>query len=187
MTLKYELQLLVNSQSAKTFHAHSALSKLSHSLLQNNPKPTENEVEDIFDGNICRCTGYRPILDAMKSFAVDHTPKSDKPVVDIEASPSTPRSYIQALLIYHIIMYCTVLILSLTLQDLAPCVYSDPDIICMDLAKGLKRTTFDPKWYCPSTLSELVAIARGNQEKRIRLVAGDTGKGQQSLCLYQNI
>lgn len=43
----------------------------SYSLLKVNPKPTRQEIEDNFDGNICRCTGYRPILDAMKSFASD--------------------------------------------------------------------------------------------------------------------
>ncbi len=40
-------------------------------LLRNNPKPTQQEVEDAFDGHICRCTGFRPILEGMRSFAVD--------------------------------------------------------------------------------------------------------------------
>uniref|UniRef100_A0A1I8HFL2 FAD-binding PCMH-type domain-containing protein n=1 Tax=Macrostomum lignano TaxID=282301 RepID=A0A1I8HFL2_9PLAT len=52
-----------------------------YSQLQENAKPTMQQVEHFFDGNICRCTGYRSILDGMKSFACD---SNNGDCVDIE-------------------------------------------------------------------------------------------------------
>jgi len=37
--------------------------------LRNNPDPSKHDVEEAFDGNLCRCTGYRPILDAAQTFS----------------------------------------------------------------------------------------------------------------------
>ena len=34
-------------------------------LLKENPKPTEAEVRDYLEGNICRCTGYHNIVKAI--------------------------------------------------------------------------------------------------------------------------
>ena len=34
-------------------------------LLKDNPKPTETEVRDYLEGNICRCTGYHNIIKAI--------------------------------------------------------------------------------------------------------------------------
>lgn len=36
-------------------------------LLAKNPEPTELEVREALSGNLCRCTGYTPIIDAVLS------------------------------------------------------------------------------------------------------------------------
>jgi carbon-monoxide dehydrogenase small subunit len=35
-------------------------------FLQENPSPTEQEIREAISGNICRCTGYQHIVDAVK-------------------------------------------------------------------------------------------------------------------------
>ncbi len=35
-------------------------------LLDENPKPTEDDITHYMDGNICRCTGYVPIIRAIQ-------------------------------------------------------------------------------------------------------------------------
>jgi aerobic-type carbon monoxide dehydrogenase small subunit (CoxS/CutS family) len=34
-------------------------------MLQENPAPTREEVREAISGNLCRCTGYQPIIDAI--------------------------------------------------------------------------------------------------------------------------
>ena len=38
-------------------------------LLQKNKKPSEQEIRNWLEGNICRCTGYQGIVDAVKDAA----------------------------------------------------------------------------------------------------------------------
>jgi 4-hydroxybenzoyl-CoA reductase subunit gamma len=38
-------------------------------LLQKNPSPTEEEIRTALSGNLCRCTGYQKIVEAIQSVA----------------------------------------------------------------------------------------------------------------------
>ena len=38
-------------------------------LLSRNPSPTDAEIREALAGNLCRCTGYEKILDAVRSVA----------------------------------------------------------------------------------------------------------------------
>ena len=40
-------------------------------FLAENPKPSEAEIRDVLSGNICRCTGYQNIVDAVLLAAQD--------------------------------------------------------------------------------------------------------------------
>jgi len=39
-------------------------------LLDNNPNPSEHEIKEALEGNLCRCTGYVPIINAVKSSSI---------------------------------------------------------------------------------------------------------------------
>ena len=41
-----------------------------HHLLDTNPNPSELEIREALSGNICRCTGYGRILEAVRTVAV---------------------------------------------------------------------------------------------------------------------
>ncbi|XP_041834296.1 xanthine dehydrogenase/oxidase-like [Melanotaenia boesemani] len=42
-----------------------------YALLRNKPQPAMADVEEAFQGNLCRCTGYRPILEGYKTFTAE--------------------------------------------------------------------------------------------------------------------
>lgn len=39
---------------------------MAKALIDEFPDPDEEKIQHYLDGNICRCTGYRPIIDAVK-------------------------------------------------------------------------------------------------------------------------
>ena len=40
-------------------------------LLQKNKKPSRAEIQEAIAGNLCRCTGYTPIIEAIEAAATD--------------------------------------------------------------------------------------------------------------------
>lgn len=49
----------------------------AETILKENPSPTRAEVQSAISGNICRCTGYVPIIDAILE-AADRRRKGEK-------------------------------------------------------------------------------------------------------------
>jgi carbon-monoxide dehydrogenase small subunit len=42
---------------------------LTAALLERNPSPTRDEIVEALSGNVCRCTGYEPIVDSIQAAA----------------------------------------------------------------------------------------------------------------------
>ena len=62
-----------------------------YSLLCSNPAPTHRQIENNFDGHLCRCTGYRAILRAMHSFASDGEKEPGPLPVFLDLNCNPPR------------------------------------------------------------------------------------------------
>jgi xanthine dehydrogenase/oxidase len=128
-------------------------------FLRNNKKPEQQQIEDLFDGHLCRCTGYRPILEGMKSFAVDfkkhntystnHKCFADVP---IEQHLPGPR----------------------------PAVEFPPELIdYANKMSSLESAGRGYRWFRPATLQEAQSIkaANGGNSKNVKLVVGNTSIG----------
>lgn len=58
-------------------------------FFASNPHATKREIEDAMDGNLCRCTGYRPILTGMMTFASDWTAEDEANRMQCDLDPNS--------------------------------------------------------------------------------------------------
>jgi xanthine dehydrogenase/oxidase len=72
--------LATNNGTQCGFCTPGWIMNMTAAVAQRGPKPgTKQQIEALFDGNICRCTGYRPILYGFKkTFASDWNPAVDE-------------------------------------------------------------------------------------------------------------
>lgn len=123
-----------------------------YSLLQRKATPTDADVELCLDGNICRCTGYRPILEAFKEIA------HEQATLDVEDFDRAA---------------------SMTCADRAcsaVCARPGPDA-CRNGTRPLRITTADASWTTPTSLSALLTELKGVVPAPYMLVHGYTSTG----------
>lgn len=138
--------------------------------LVNNPRPTEKDIEDAFDGNLCRCTGYRPILDGAKKMACRkecssclHASSCENPIRDIEEinypSPDPER------------------------KPLFPSVLQEY-YVSMTQAESYVFEKNSYKWAHPGTVEELLNIV--NNFPSSKIIHGNTEVGIEMRFKNQN-
>ncbi|MGH9457607.1 MAG: molybdopterin cofactor-binding domain-containing protein [Thermoanaerobaculia bacterium] len=121
-------------------------------FITNRPKATKREIEDALDGNLCRCTGYRPILTGMKTFASNWTEEDERERMKCLLDPGSAQQL--------------------------PADVAIPFPEDAHAAPRPVRVEADGRvWLTPATLRQLAAMMREHRGKKLRLVHGNTSYG----------
>ncbi|XP_057359695.1 aldehyde oxidase 4-like isoform X2 [Manis pentadactyla] len=126
-----------------------------YTLLRNHPEPTLEQMTEALGGNLCRCTGYRPIVESGKTFCVQatvcHMKGSGKCCMDQEERCLGKRQE----------KICTKLYNEDEFQPLDPSQEPifPPELIRMAEDPNKRRLTFHGErttWITPVTLKDLL-------------------------------
>ncbi|XP_053554694.1 aldehyde oxidase 1-like [Bombina bombina] len=134
-----------------------------YSLLRNHPEPTMEQISNALSGNLCRCTGYRPILDGCRTFAKDCCMNRRDGENMLPETQITPTLFNKEEFVP----------LDQTQELIFP-----PELMLL-LDKQMKRmAAFQGErinWYSPATLSELLDLK--TKYPKAPLVVGNTAVG----------
>ncbi|XP_064098256.1 uncharacterized protein LOC135209209 [Macrobrachium nipponense] len=123
------------------------------------------QVERSLDGNLCRCTGYRPILDAFKSFADDADENLKSKLIDIEEVYKGTCNDACA-------------------RNCGDCKHvnneedneKDP-FIAPAPKENLSITSAGVTWHRPRKLRKVYEVLNKLTDQKVRIVVGNTGQG----------
>ncbi|MEK6288185.1 MAG: 2Fe-2S iron-sulfur cluster-binding protein [Acidobacteriota bacterium] len=168
------LKLVDHVAACPSEHSHDGMNPVAHQLALYNgsqcgycsvgfvmnmsefifthPKATKKEIEDAFDGNLCRCTGYRAILTGMKTFASDW---QESDVTDQIKCLEDHVSEAQ---------------LPGTVEIPFPIAARGP-------AEPVSTNAGPQQWRTPTSLTALAEILHNERNQKIRLVHGNTSYG----------
>ncbi|XP_006889202.1 PREDICTED: aldehyde oxidase-like [Elephantulus edwardii] len=147
-----------------------------YTLLRNHPEPSEEQLMEALGGNLCRCTGYRPILASGRTFCMASNDCQEKGkgkcCLDQEEKDSSSLDRKSEM--------CTELFVREEFQPLDPTqeLIFPPELLRM-LENPEKRTfTFHGErvtWISPGTLKELLELKVKHPEAP--LILGNTSLG----------
>ncbi|XP_061376970.1 uncharacterized protein LOC116770791 [Danaus plexippus] len=138
-----------------------------YSILRNR-RPTMLEIEQSFGSNICRCTGYRPILEAFKKFAIDSP--DVKVIPDIEDLRLCEKSREQ----------CS----KNSCSEWDWCVINKSDLTD-DIPHIQLRDHRD--WFKATTIDNIFSLWQQFGTESYMLVGGNTGKGVVPILEYPKL
>ncbi|CAK1542876.1 unnamed protein product [Leptosia nina] len=136
-----------------------------YSLLKKK-KMTMLEIETSLGSNVCRCTGYRPILEAFKKFATD---APDPRILDIEDLSICKKGGERC---------------SSDCDDYDWCIVSRDDV-----QSGVMhiKLSDDRDWYRVNDIKDIFNVLALHKNKSYMLVAGNTAKGVYPILEYPRV
>ncbi|XP_022731916.1 abscisic-aldehyde oxidase-like isoform X4 [Durio zibethinus] len=126
-------------------------------------KLTVSEAEKSIAGNLCRCTGYRPIADACKTFATD-VDMEDLGFNSFWKKGDTDEVKLSRLPPYN--------------QNNATCMFHE--FLKKEAKVGFNMASEGCHWYSPISLEQLQSLLQmdeGNDGTSMKIVVGNTGMG----------
>uniref|UniRef100_A0A2K5WHA8 aldehyde oxidase n=1 Tax=Macaca fascicularis TaxID=9541 RepID=A0A2K5WHA8_MACFA len=147
-----------------------------YTLLRNHPQPSEEQLTEALGGNLCRCTGYRPILESGRTFCMESNSCQQKGTgkccLDWGENDSSPLGKKNEI--------CTKLFAKEEFQSLDPTqeLIFPPELLRMAENPEKRTLTFYGErvtWISPGTLKDLLELKVKHPEAP--LVVGNTSLG----------